>query len=84
MSGQDLEQIEQGDEVRVVAGRFEGRTGVVTRILREDAEKASGALALVIFPGGATDYCPMSNLEKTGGPDLPQVSGEGGRSEQAE
>jgi hypothetical protein len=70
-------RIKKGDEVRVVAGRFEGRTGVVTRILREGAEE-SGALALVTFPGGATDYLLVSNLEIIGGTDSPEGQGDGG------
>ena len=68
MSDIDLKRIKRGDEVRLIAGRYEGRTGVAARILNEGAQKESDVLVLVRFHGGTQDYCPMTHLEKVTGP----------------
>ena len=78
VSGHGPERIKEGDEVKAIAGRYEGRTGVVTKILQESAGQAPGALALVTFSGGSANYCLMSHLEKVKGADSPPEPEEGG------
>ena len=59
MSGETPAEIRPGDKVLVKAGRYEGRAGVVSKLLKD-----GGELAQVTFPGGAADYCHLSYLEK--------------------